>query len=129
MIHLLQVAAVLTVTAGLPAVTYRVSGRLTASRLARSALAGVVAAGALTAWVGVVRHAALVASAAQPLRDGQKLTPGFILESGFAATFLVATVAVLAISAVLDARRARRAWRQDGGASGRRARRAPVRGW
>jgi hypothetical protein len=129
MIHSLSAAGVLAAVAALAGVTYRVAGKVVGWRLLRSALAGVVAAGALTAWVGVVRHAALVASAAQPLRDGQKLTPGFILESGFAATFLVATVAVLAISAVLDARRARRAWRQDGSASGRRARRAPVRGW
>jgi hypothetical protein len=129
MIHLLQVAAVLAVMAVLAAVTYRVSGRVTASRVARSALAGLAAAATLTGWIGTARHAALARSAAVPLRDGHKLSPGFILECGFAGTFVVAAIAVLAVSAVLDARRARRAWQAGGAPAGRRARRTAVRGW
>ncbi len=64
------------------------------------------------------------------MSDGQKLTPGFILETGFVGTFVVATAVVFAVSAVLGKRATRRAARQDGGApAGRRARRAAARGW
>jgi hypothetical protein len=129
MIHLMQVAAGLAVVAALAGAVYKVAGRVAASRLARSALAGLATAAALTAWVGTVRHAALVKSAATPLSDGHKLSPGFILECGFAGTFIVVTAAVLAVSAVLDARRARRAMQSAGASAGRRARRTAARGW
>jgi hypothetical protein len=123
MIHLL------TAVAAVAAVVYRVAGRMAASRLSRSALAGLAAAAALTAWMGTVRHTALVKSTAQPLSGGQKLSPGFILECGFAGAFIVVTGAVLAITAALDSRRARRGAQRDGTQAGRRARRAAVRGW
>jgi len=129
MTHLLTVVGVIGAAAALAAVVYRVAGRVVASRLPRSALAGLAAAAALTAWVATVRHAALVHSAAQPMSDGQKLSPGFILAGGFAGTFVVATAAVFAITAVAGSRRARRAARQDGAPAGRRPRRAAVRGW
>jgi hypothetical protein len=127
MTHLLTAVAVIAaaVIAGL---TYLGAGTVVPWRLARAALAGLAAAAALTIWVGTIRHGALVHSAAQPMSDGQKLTPGFILESGFVGTFVVATAVVFAFAAVLGKRATRRAARQDGSApSGRR--RAAVRGW
>src|SRR5215831_8444497 len=116
MIHLLSVAGVLAAAAVLAAVTYRLAGSVVARRLPRSAIAGAVAAAALTLWVGTVRHAALARSAAQPLGGGQKLTPHSLLESGFIATFVVVTAVVFAVSAVLGKRASRRAARQDRGA-------------
>ena len=130
MIHLLSSAGVLAAVAALAAVTYWLAGSVVAGRLPRSAVAGLAAAAALTLWAGTVRHAALARSAAQPMSDGQKLTPGFILGTGFVGTFVVATAVVFAVSAVLGKRATRRAARQDGGApAGRRARRAAARGW
>ncbi len=129
MIHLLTVAGVIAAAAALAAAVYRVAGRIVPWRLARSALAGLAAAAALTAWVATVRHAALVHSAAQPVSDGQKLSPGSILADGFTGTFIVATAAVFVISAVAGSRRARRAAPRDGAPAGRRARRTAVRGW
>jgi hypothetical protein len=129
MIHLLYVVGVLAAVA---AVTYRLAGSVVAARLPRSALAGAAAAAVLTLWAGTVRHAALARSAARPLSDGHKLTPGFILVCGFIGTFAVATAVVFAVTAVLDARRARRGARADGAPAGRRgrgSRRAAVRGW
>ena len=103
---------------------------MVAWRLPRSAVAGLAAAAALTLWVGTVRHAALVRGAAQPMSDGQKLTPGFILETGFVGTFVVATAMVFAVAAVLGKRATRRAARQDGGApAARGGRRTAARGW
>jgi hypothetical protein len=128
MIHLLSAAGALAALAALAAVTYRLAGSVVARRLPRSAVAGAVAATALTLWVGTVRHAALARSAAQPLSGGQKLTPHSILEGGFIATFVVVTAVVFAVSAVLGKRASRRAARQDGGALAAR-RRAAVRGW
>ncbi len=127
MTHLLTPAAVIiaAVVAGL---TYLVAGKVVPWRLARSALAGLAAAAALTIWVGTVRHAALVHSAAQPMSDGQKLSPGAILADGFAGMFIVATAAVGALSVVAGAVRGRRATRQDNAPAGRR-RRAATRGW
>jgi len=128
MIHLLTAAAVIAaaVIAGL---TYLVAGKVVPWRLARSALAGLAVAAALTIWVGTVRHAALVHSAAQPMSDGRKLSPGATLADGFAAMFIVATVAVFITSVVAGAVRGRRATRQDGGAPAGRRRRATARGW
>src|SRR5207249_108442 len=83
---------------------YRVAGKVVAWRLPRSALAGLVAAAALPAWVGTVRHAALARSAAQPLNGGHKLSPGTILADGFAGAFALATAAVFLLSAVPGAR-------------------------
>ncbi len=126
MTHLLTATAVIAaaVIAGL---TYLVAGKAVPWRLARSALAGLAAATALTIWVGTVRHAALVHSAAQPMSDGRKLSPGATLGGGFAATFVVATAAVFIISVVADAVRGRRATGQDSVVAGRR--RATTRGW
>lgn len=129
MIHLLTAIGVIAVAAALAGVVYRVAGRAVRSRAVGSALAGLAAAAALTAWVGIVRHAALVKSAAQPMSNGQKLSPGSILADGFAGTFIVATAAVFTVTAALGSRRARRAARQDGGPAGRRARRAAAREW
>jgi hypothetical protein len=96
-------------------------------------VAGLAAAIALTVFAGTVRHAALVKSAAQPMGDGQKLSPGFILACGFTGTWAVATAAVFIAAAVLGSRRARRATQQTGGTpaarQGRRGRRAAARGW
>lgn len=108
MIHLLSVIGILAAVAVLAAVTYRLAGAVTSRRLPRSAAAGLAAAAALVLWVGTVQHAALVKSAAEPMRNGQKLTPGFILADGGVFTFLVFTVAVAAVTAALDRRRAAR---------------------
>jgi hypothetical protein len=128
MTHLLTAVAVIAaaVIAGL---TYLVAGRVVPWRLARSVLAGLAAAAALTLWVGTVRHAALVRSAAQPMGDGHKLTHGFILEWGFAGAFVVVTAVVFVVSAVAGKRASRRATRQDGRAPAGRRRRAGARGW
>src|SRR5690242_11051326 len=128
MIHLLSAGGVLAAVAALAAVTYRLAGSVVARRLPRSAMAGAVAAAALTLWVGTVRHAALARSAAQPLSGGQKLTPHSMLEGGFIATFVVVTVVVFAVSAVAGKCASRRASRQDGGTPAAR-RRAAARGW
>src|SRR5215468_720785 len=114
MIHLLSAAGVLAGLAVLAGVTYRLAGSVVARRLPRSALAGAVAAAALTLWAGTVRHAALARSAAQPLSGGQTLAPHSILEAGFITTFVVVTAVVFAVSAVLGKRASRRATRQDG---------------
>jgi hypothetical protein len=127
MTHLLTAVAVIAaaVIAGL---TYLGAGEVVPWRLARSALAGLAAAAALTAWVGTVRHGALVRSAAQPMGDGQKLSPGAILADGFTGLFIVATAAVFIISVVAGAVRGRRAARPSSAPAGRR-RRAAARGW
>jgi hypothetical protein len=127
MTHLLTAVAV-TAAAAIAGLTYLGARKVVPWRLARSALAGLAAAAALTIWVGTVRHAALVHSAAQPLSDGHKLTPGAILADGFAGTFIAATAAVFVISVVAGAIRGRRATRQDNAPPGRR-RRAAARGW
>ena len=127
MIHLMLVAGVLAAAAALAAVTYWLAGAVVARRLPRSALAGAAAAAALTLWVATVRHAALIRSAAQPLSDGQKLTPGFILECGFTGTFVAVTAVVFAVSAVLGRRASRRAAAST--LVARRGRRAAARGW
>jgi hypothetical protein len=129
MIHLLRAVAVVAAAAALAGLTYLVAGKVVAWRLPRSALAGLAAAAALTIWLATVRHAALVHSAAQPLSDGQKLSPGVILTDGFVGAFVVATAAVFVISAVAGARRGRRAARQAGSTAARRGRRTAVRGW
>lgn len=127
MTHPLTIAAV-TIAAVVAGLTYRVAGKVVPWRLARSALAGLAAAAVLTAWVGTVQHAALVHSAAQPMSDGRKLSPGTILADGFVGMFLGATVAVFIISVVAGVVRGRRAARQDSAPATRR-RRVAARGW
>jgi hypothetical protein len=126
MIHLLTAAAVIT-AAAITGLTYLVAGKVVPGRLPRSVLAGLAAAAALTIWVATVRHAALARSAAQPMSDGRKLSPGAILADGFAGMFIVATAAVFIISVVASAVRSRRADRLDSAPAGRR-RRAAARG-
>jgi hypothetical protein len=126
MTHLLTAAAV-TAAAAIAGLTYLVAGKVVPWRLARSALAGLAVAAALTIWAGTVRHAALVHSAAQPMSDGRKLSPGAILTDRFAGLFIMATAAVFIISVVAGAVRSRRAARQDNAPAGRR--RAAGRGW
>jgi len=126
MIHLLTAAAVLT-AAAIAGLTYLLAGKVVPWRLPRSVLAGLATAAALTMWVATVRHAALVHSAAQPMSDGRKLSPGAILADGFAGMFIVATAAVFIISAVASTVRSRRAAKLDSAAAGRR-RRAAARG-
>jgi hypothetical protein len=128
MTHLMTAAAV-TVAAVTAGLTYLAAGKVVAWRLARSALAGLAAAAVLTIWTGTVRHAALVHSAAQPLSNGRKLSPGTILADGFAGTFIVATAAVFIISVAAGVARSRRAARQAGSAPARQGRRAIARGW
>jgi hypothetical protein len=89
-------------------------------RLGWSAAAGLAAAAALTAFVGTVRHAALIKSAARPAANGQKLSPDFILACGFTATFVIVTAVVFIAAAVAAYRRGRR-WEADGGPAPRRA--------
>jgi hypothetical protein len=127
MTHLLTAVAVIA-AAAIAGLTYLVAGTVVPGRLARSALAGLAVAAALTIWVGTIRHAALVRSAAQPMSDGRKLSPGAILADGFAGTFIMATAAVFITSVVAGAVRGRRAARQDSAPAGRR-RRATARGW
>jgi hypothetical protein len=104
--------------------------RAAASLLKWSAAAGLVAAGALTAFVDTVRHAALVKSAAQSAATGHPMSPGFILACGFVATFVVATVVVFTVAALVVARRARRNVRQASSAAPVRGSRSPAtRGW
>jgi hypothetical protein len=128
MIHLLTAIGVIAGAAALAGLVYRMAGPVVASRAARSALAGLAAAAVLTIWAATVRHAALVHSAAQPMSNGQKLSPRSILADGFAGAFVVAAAAVYAITAALGSRRARRAARLSGAPAGRRARRPAVRG-
>jgi hypothetical protein len=89
-------------------------------RLGGSAAAGLAAAAALTAFVSTVRHAALIKSAAQSARNGQKLSPDFILACGFTATFVIVTAAVFIAVTVTAFRRARRR-QADSGPAYRRA--------
>jgi hypothetical protein len=89
-------------------------------RLGWSAAAGLAAAVALTVFVGTVRHAALVKSAARPAANGQKLSPDFILACGFTATFVIVTAAVFIAVTVAAYRRGRR-WEAESGAAYRRA--------
>lgn len=97
-------------------------------RLKWSAAAGLAAAVAVTVLVDSVRHAALIKGAAQPGSNGQNLSPGFILASDFAVTF-VAVTAVVFIAAVAASRQARRVALPDGARAARRGRRAAPRGW
>jgi hypothetical protein len=92
--------------------TSSAAARAALSLLRWSAAAGLAAAVALTVFVGTVRHDALVKSAAQPLGNGQRLSPGFILACGFTATWVAVTVAVFLMAAVVVARRARRTIRE-----------------
>jgi hypothetical protein len=126
MTHLLTAVAVIT-AAAIAGLTYLAAGKVVPWRLARSALAGLATAAALTIWVGTVRHADLVRSAAQPMSDGRKLSPGAVLADGFTGMFIVATAAVFFISVVAGAVCGRRAARRDGAPAGRR--RAAARGW
>jgi|SRR6516225_9263612 hypothetical protein len=126
MTHLLTAVAVIT-AAAIAGLTYLVAGKVVPWRLARSALAGLAAAAALTIWVGTVRHADLVRSAVQPMSNSQKLSPGAILADGFTGMFIVATAAVFIISVVAGVVRGRRATRRDDAPAGRR--RAAARGW
>lgn len=130
MFYLLRAVAVIGAAAGLAWLTYWAAGKVMSWRLPRSVLAGLAAAGLLTLWVATVRHAALVASAAQP-DGGQKLSPGAILADGFAGIFIISTVAVFAVSAVAGKRSGRRAARQDSAPPrrGRGRRHAAARGW
>jgi hypothetical protein len=98
-------------------------------RLRWAAAAGLAAAVAVTVFVDTVRHAALIKGAAQPMSNGQKLSPGFILACGFTFTFVAVTAVVFIAAAVAASRRARRVTRQDGAPAGRRGRRAAARGW
>src|SRR6266566_4357110 len=123
MTHMLTAVAVIA-AATIAGLTYLVAGTVVPWRLARSALAGLAVAAALTIWVGTIRHAALVHSAAQPLSDGRKLSPGAILADGFAGLFIMATAAVFIISVVAGAVRGRRAARQDSAPAARRRRAA-----
>ena len=83
----------------------------------------------MTVLVDTARHAALAKGAAQPAGNGQKLSPGFILASDFAVTFVAVTAVVFIAAAVAASRRARRVTRQaDGAPAARRGRRAAARG-
>ena len=126
MTHLLTAVAVLA-AAAIAGLTYLVAGTVVPWRPARSALAGLAVAAALTIWVGTVRHAALIHGAAQPMSDGRTLSPGAILADGFAGLFIMATAAVFIISVVVGAVRGRRAARLASAPAGRR-RRAAARG-
>jgi hypothetical protein len=75
--------------------------RRLAPRLAKSALAGAVAAALVTGYAAAVRHATLARAA----KTGHT-SLRFVLASGFGAVFVVVTVAAFAV-ATLWARRRR----------------------
>lgn len=93
-------------------------------RLRSAAAVGLAAAVAVTVLVDTARHAALVKGTAQPPGGGQKMSPGFILASDFAVTFVAVTVVVFIAAVVAASRRARRAAWPDGVPAARRDRRS-----
>jgi hypothetical protein len=115
----------LVVIVGLVAASPRVSGHL--RRLGKCAIAGVVAATALVAYVNSKHHAQLVASAARPA-GGHRPSVAYILADGFAFTALVVTLVLFAV-VTLAARRRRApqafAWQPAPPATAR-ARRRPA---
>lgn len=108
MINVLRIAATIGGTAGIAAWAYWLAGGLVRRRFDRSALAGLAAAAALTAWVATARHAALIRQAALTSRTSHPLSAHDLLASGFIGTAVVATAAVYVTSTVLGGMRSRR---------------------
>jgi hypothetical protein len=67
------------------------------ARLGRCAIGGAAAAAALVWFVDTRRHAQLVKQAAR-LAGGHHQTVAYVLADGFAATFLIVTVAAFIVA-------------------------------
>jgi hypothetical protein len=80
------------------------------ARLGRCAIGGAAAAAALAWYADTRRHAQLVKQAARPA-NGHHLTVAHVLADGFAATFLIVTVAAFIVATLAARRRAPAAWR------------------